>query len=76
MAEGSRADWADIARRHLRGEMVRANVKYAELARRLTEMGVPETQGSLQVKISRGRFSAWFMLAALRAMGSNTLQLD
>jgi len=72
----TKADWADLAKRQLKGELARANVRYADLARRLTAMGVPETEGSLQVKISRGRFSAWFMIAALRAIGSHSLELD
>ena len=73
---GTKSDWADLAKRQLKGELARANVRYADLARRLTEMGVPETEGSLQVKISRGRFSAWFMLAALRAIGAHSIHID
>ncbi len=73
---GARADWADLAKRRLKGELARANVRYAELAERLTRMGVPETRGSLQVKISRGAFSAWFLLAALRALGADSLRLE
>jgi hypothetical protein len=73
---GTKADFAELAKRQLKGELARANVKYADLARRLTAMGVPETEGSLQVKISRGRFSAWFMIAALRAIGSHSLTID
>ena len=69
-------EWADRAKRHLRSEMVRAGIKNAELAKRLTDMGLPETEGSVQVKINRGAFPAWFMLAALRAIGVNSLRLE
>lgn len=69
-------EWADKAKRYLRGEMARAGVKNAELARRLTEMGLPETEGSVQVKINRGAFPAWFMIAALKALGASSLRLD
>ncbi|WP_407932507.1 DUF6471 domain-containing protein [Acidiphilium iwatense] len=31
-----------------------ADVGYAELARRLSEIGLPETEGSVTVKINRG----------------------
>jgi hypothetical protein len=68
-------EWADKAKRYLRGEMARAGVKNAELARRLTEMGLPETEGSVQVKINRGAFPAWFMIAALQAVGCKSLKL-
>ena len=48
----------------------------AELARRLTDMDLPETEASVQVKINRGTFPAWFMLAALRAIGVQSLRLE
>jgi hypothetical protein len=69
-------EWADLAKRHLKSEMVRAGVKNAELAKRLTEMGLPETEASVQVKINRGAFPAWFMLAAMRAVGVHNLRLE
>ena len=68
-------EWADKAKRYLRGEMARAGVKKAELARRLTEMGLPESEASVQVKINRGAFPAWFMIAALQAVGCKSLRL-
>ena len=46
------------------------------LAAKLTEMGLPETEGSVQVKINRGTFPAWFMLAVMRAIGAHTLRLE
>jgi hypothetical protein len=73
---GKSDEWADLAKRHLKGEMARAGVKYAELAKRLTDMGLPETEASVQVKINRGAFPAWFMLAAMRAVGAHTLRLE
>jgi hypothetical protein len=69
-------EWADLAKRYLKGEMARAGVKNAELAKRLTEMGLPETDASVQVKINRGAFPAWFLLAALRALGATSLRLE
>ena len=72
----NKSDFANKARLRLKGELTRANVRYADLARRLTAMGLPETEGSLQAKISRGRFSAWFLLAALEAIGAHSLELD
>jgi hypothetical protein len=69
-------EWADLAKRYLKGEMARAGVKNAELAKRLTEMGLPETEGSVQVKINRGVFPAWFLLAVMRALGVTSLRLE
>ena len=69
-------EWGDLAKRILKSELTRAGVKYADLAKRLTEMGLPETEGSVQVKINRGTFPAWFMLAVMRAIGAHTLRLE
>ena len=69
-------EWADKAKRYLRGEMARAGVKNAELAKRLTDMGLPETEASVQVKINRGAFPAWFLLASMQAIGCAVLRLD
>ena len=72
---GTSDEWADKAKRYLKAEMVRAGVKNAELARRLTEMGLPETEPSVQVKINRGAFPAWFLLAAMKALGVSVVRL-
>jgi len=69
------AEWADRATRYLRGEMAHAGVRNAELAKRLTEMGLPETEASVQVKINRGAFPAWFFFAAMKALGVHTVRL-
>jgi Domain of unknown function (DUF6471) len=69
-------EWAELAKRHTKAALARHDVTYGELARRLTDMGLPETEGSVQVKINRGTFPAWFMLAVLRAVGAHTLHLE
>jgi len=73
---GKSDEWAELAKRNLKAEMVRAGVKNAELAKRLTEMGLPETEASVQIKINRGAFPAWFLFAALRAIGVGVLRLE
>jgi hypothetical protein len=72
---GTSDAWASIAKRHLRAEMVRADVRFAELAKRLTEMGLPETEASVQLKVNRGGFPAWFFFAAMKALGVHTVRL-
>lgn len=69
-------EWGALAKRIVKAELVRADVKYAELARRLTDMGLPETEASVQVKINRGAFPAWFLFAVMRAVGAHTLRVD
>jgi hypothetical protein len=67
--------WATLAKRHIKAELKRAGVGYVELARRLSDMGLPETEGSVTVKINRGAFPAWFLLATMHALGVPTVRL-
>ena len=69
-------EWAELARRHIKAELKRAGVGYVELARRLTDMGLPETEGSVTVKINRGAYPAWFLFAVMKAIGIHTLRLS
>ncbi|MGQ0589443.1 MAG: DUF6471 domain-containing protein [Sphingosinicella sp.] len=39
-------------------------------------VGLPETEASVQVKINRGAFPAWFMLALMKAVGANAIRLE
>ena len=73
---GTSERWADRAARHMKAELKRAGIGYAELARRLTEMEIPETETSIAAKINRGVFPAWFLLAAMKAIGRDVLRLD
>ncbi len=68
--------WAGHAKRHLKDELKRADVGYADLARRLNEMGLPETDGSVTVTINRGAFRAWFLVAFVKAIGLHTLCVE
>ena len=74
MADG-RDEWANRARRYLKAELKRAEVTYEELARRLHDMGIEETKGSVTVKVNRGAFPAWFFFAAMKAIGRESVNL-
>lgn len=73
---GTSDEWAELAKRHIKAELARADIGYRDLAAKLTEMGLAETEGSVQVKINRGTFPAWFMFAVMRAVGARTLHLE
>lgn len=73
---GTSDKWADHAKRQVKAELKRADVGYVELAHRLTEMGIAETEGSVTVKINRGAFPAWFLFAVMKAIGATTLRMD
>lgn len=61
--------------RHIKAELKRADVGYADLAKRMTDMGLSETEGSVTTKINRGTFPAWFYMAAMKAVGTHTVRL-
>ena len=68
--------YADRAKRYLKVELKRAGISYGELARRLAERGLPDTEGSITVKINRGAFPAWFLIASMEAIGATSLRLS
>jgi len=63
------------AKRHVKAELKRTGVGYADLAKRLGDMGLTETEGSITTKINRGAFPAWFLHAAMKAVGVHTVRL-
>jgi hypothetical protein len=67
--------WQDHSKRHIKAELKRADVGYADLAKRMSDMGLPETEGSVTTKINRGAFPAWFYMAAMKAVGTHTVRL-
>ncbi len=67
--------WQDHSKRHIKAELKRADVGYADLATRMSDMGLPETEGSVTTKINRGTFPAWFYMAAMKAVGTHTVRL-
>lgn len=58
--------------RFLKAEMKRTSVTYAELAERLKEHGLVETEASITSKLARGTFAATFFLACLAALKIGT----
>ncbi|MEN8261506.1 MAG: DUF6471 domain-containing protein [Pseudomonadota bacterium] len=70
------AEYRKKASRIMRAEMTRRGIRYAELARRLRELGADETEQTLMSKISRGTFQAALFLMCMKAMGVKNVPLD
>jgi hypothetical protein len=49
---------------------------YAGLIERLAQLGVDEKEVNVRNKLSRGKFTAAFLLQCLSAIGSQQLHLD
>lgn len=71
-----RTDWEERAKGILRGEMARRGVTYAQFVERLAAIGIDENERNLRNKVSRGKFTAGFLLQCLVALGAQQLRLD
>jgi transcriptional regulator with XRE-family HTH domain len=68
--------WQGHVKGLLKAELKRKGITYKELANRLTASGTPESEANLANKISRGSFSAAFLLQCLNAMGCNVISVS
>ncbi len=69
-------DWAQRVSRFIKAELKRAGVSYKELARRLNEHGLQETEDSITSKLGRGTFAVTFFLATLAVLELEGLRLE
>ena len=70
------AEFETRAKNLLKGELKRRGITYAQLAEKLAEMGLQENERNLNNKISRGGFTAAFLLQCLVAIGATNVQLE
>lgn len=69
-------EWEAMAANLLKAELKRKGVTYAQLVEKLAAIGINEKEVNVANKLSRGKFSAAFMLACLSAIGSSRLYLE
>lgn len=69
-------EWAKRANRFMKAELKRAGVTYEELAKRLSEIGVDETIGSVTVKINRGAYPAWWLFLVMKVIGRENIRIE
>lgn len=68
-------DWELMAANLLKAELKRKGVTYAQLVEKLAAMGIDEKEVNVRNKLSRGKFTAAFLLQCLSAIGVTVLQL-
>lgn len=68
-------EFEEKAKNLLKGELKRKGVTYAQLAEKLGAMGISETERNLTNKISRGGFTAAFLIQCLEAIGADSVRL-
>ncbi len=65
-----------LAANLLKAELKRKGVTYAQLVEKLAGIGVDEKEVNIRNKLSRGKFTAAFMLACLAAIDVQSLRLN
>lgn len=69
------AQYEEKAKNLLKGELKRKGVTYAGLAEKLAVLGAQESERNLANKISRGGFTAAFLVQCLEAIGATDVRL-
>ncbi len=57
-------------------ELIKRGISHEELAIRLQEYGILETKSSIDSKISRGTFSATFLIQSLHVIGCKSFAIE
>jgi len=68
-------EWEAKVKGLLKGELKRRNVSYAQLVEKLAAIGVHESEPNIRNKLSRGKFTAVFLVQCLEAIGCRSLHL-
>ena len=68
--------WEKQAANLLKSELKRKGVTYAQLIEKLDAIGISEKEVNVANKLSRGKFSAAFMLQCLTAIEAQYLRLE
>lgn len=69
-------EWEQRVSNLLKSELKRKGVTYGQLVERLRAVGVDEKEANIKNKLSRGKFSAVFLVQCMDAVGVETLRLN
>ncbi len=70
-----RKDWKALVKGLLKAELARRDLSYAQLAEKLNDIGVTDSERNISNKISRGTFTAIFFVQCMQAIGCQTLHI-
>ena len=68
-------NWNERAANLLKSDLKRHGVTYAQLVEKLAKIGVEEKEVNVRNKLSRGTFTAAYLLQCLEAIGVRELRL-
>ena len=69
------AEWEAKVKGLLKAELKRRNVSYVQLVEKLAEIGVVDSEPNVRNKMSRGKFTAVFLIQCLEAIGCSELRV-
>jgi microsomal dipeptidase-like Zn-dependent dipeptidase len=69
------SDWGDRIKGILKSELKRRNISYAQLVEKLAAIGVVDSEPNIRNKLSRGKFTAVFLIQCLEAIGADAIRL-
>ncbi len=73
--EVKKIDWKNRAKTLIKSEIAKQDIDYIELAEKLKEIGIEDSQINLANKINRGTFSFLFALQVFEVLGIKNLRL-
>ena len=68
-------EWEAKVKGLLKSELKRRNVSYGQLVEKLAAIGVVDSEPNIRNKLSRGKFTAVFLIQCMEAIGAETLRL-
>ncbi len=68
-------EWEDKVKRLLKAELAKKGVTYSQLVGKLAEIGVMDSEPNIRNKLSRGKFTAVFLIQCLEAIGTTDIRL-
>jgi len=68
--------WEAKVKALLKAELKRREVSYGQLVTKLAAIGVVDSEPNIRNKLSRGKFTAVFLIQCLEAIGASALRLS
>ena len=69
-------EWEAKVKGLLKAELKRRNVSYAQLVDKLAAIGVVDSEPNIRNKLSRGKFTAVFLLQCLESIGATAIRIS
>jgi hypothetical protein len=76
MKKENKGKWEKIVSKLLKAELLKKEMTYSDLAKKLELINIFDTEVNIRNKFSRGTFSATFFVQCLRVIGVKNLELN